>query len=444
MKRRILIPAMLFSLTLAAQTNYDDVAVIVNGNNAESVEIGQYFKWKRNIPDKNVIKIKCTSDLEIDSITFDGIRDQIEDSLKSKNLLNSVNYLVTVKGIPIKIKRASCYSTVNSQFERCNAFDSELRSLAAADSILRYPYSYIFNPYFGSNENFSRHKFGVFLVTRLDGITKLDVINLINNSGPDIPLRKENSIFIFDIGAKNSELSDYFFRDFSEHKTELESLGWKAEILSNKEEGNIYSNVAGFNAINYRRDSISLKWNFLPGSIGNQIDFATSDTVIQNSYKSLPFLKALSQGITGISSYPYLNFYNYSIKMKDVFERFTHDSPSFNLAEAYHSCIKLLSWMDIVIGDPKTSVKIVYPLGLKPDENEQSEIKVFPNPSRGHFFVNGTAFEIYGIKISDTSGKLLFEQNSAEINLEGLNIRGLLLLTIETNKGPLIRKISVE
>ena len=62
-----------------AQINYDDVAVIINESNNESVQIGQYFAQKRNIPADNIIYIHCSSDELTDSAGFEGIRRQIEE-----------------------------------------------------------------------------------------------------------------------------------------------------------------------------------------------------------------------------------------------------------------------------------------------------------------------------------------------------------------------------
>lgn len=75
---------------LGQTTNYNDVAVIVNDNSPVSVEIANYFKNARSIPNENIIHINASTNEQIDSLEFVSIRTQIEDYLISSNLVNQL------------------------------------------------------------------------------------------------------------------------------------------------------------------------------------------------------------------------------------------------------------------------------------------------------------------------------------------------------------------
>ena len=89
--------------SLSAQTNYNDVAVIVNMNSQESIDIGAFFKNARNIPDVNMIYVYTSTTQDIDSVTFESLRSQVENHLVNNILVDSINYLVTTKGVPLSV-----------------------------------------------------------------------------------------------------------------------------------------------------------------------------------------------------------------------------------------------------------------------------------------------------------------------------------------------------
>lgn len=438
------------SLSVNAQVKYDDVVVFINGNSLESVEIGNYFKAARNIPSKNIISVNCVSDIEIDSITYEKIREQMLDSLLKRNLLNSTNYLVMVKGIPIKVRCTACYST-KADFSRCSSFDSEMTLLGSNDSLNPYRWNRVSHPYYQSNEYFSRRKFGNFLVTRLDGVSKKDVLNLIDNNSPDIPVSREESRVILNYGKTEYEepdqiLANYFLEECNEHKSNILNAGWKAEVISDTTKINNYDNILYYSNRNWDLNKQSIKWNFLPGSIGNQIDaYKLSDSiVIRNDYNSLPFFENVSNGISGIGGYAYLHFENYKIEADKVFLKYTNPSVSYNLAESFYSNIRFLASMYIVIGDPKTSLKVTYPLSVSNEPMNANGVNIFPNPSIGRFHVNVLGKTLKNIKVLNSMGQLIVQSATTEVNVESLNLKGIFFIHIETSDGSFLRKIMLE
>lgn len=71
------------------------------------------------------------------------------------------------------------------------------------------------------------------------------------------------------------------------------------------------------------------------------------------------------------------------------------------------------------------------------------KIKVYPNPSNGEIFISfENTIQLLNYEVYDLNGRLLIknEMKRTEINISELN-RGVYLLRIETDKGPIIKKI---
>lgn len=123
--RPILIYCLFFVLNGISQTiNYKDVAVVVNLNSEASEAIGNHFKTSRNIPSQNVIYIDAPTTEIIDSFQFILIKNQIENYLVTNNLKDSINYIVTTKGVPLKVGNNCVFDTLPGM--SCASFDSEI------------------------------------------------------------------------------------------------------------------------------------------------------------------------------------------------------------------------------------------------------------------------------------------------------------------------------
>ena len=199
MKKSLVFLAICFLFTsLTAQTvNYNDVAVIVNTNSSASVEIGNYFKDKRNIPDINIINIQCSTEERVDSAELFSIVHQVGDYLVENGIDQSINYLVTTKGVPLIYEAANCDSFPENL--KCSAIDSELTLVLNHEDQIGYRQGFI-NPYFDNLDyTFSQEEYNIYLVTRLDAYTVEDVKSLIDRSGPDLKIDKKEAQFIFDL-----------------------------------------------------------------------------------------------------------------------------------------------------------------------------------------------------------------------------------------------------
>ena len=124
---------LLFSLAWCpapATVSYNDVAVVVNMHSSASQAIGSYFQMHRGIPATNMIYVYVDTTEEIDSTMFNVLRSQVEDQLILNNIRDSINYLVTTKGVPLKVNRGSTYS----QSSPSSSVESELMLILGAYS----------------------------------------------------------------------------------------------------------------------------------------------------------------------------------------------------------------------------------------------------------------------------------------------------------------------
>src|SRR5580765_4945633 len=139
--------------TLAAQTG-ENVLLVVNGNDASSREIGEYYQQRRSVPVKNICTISTTSEEEIDWATYEQqVETPIGACLKKNALQEKVLYIVTTLGVPLKVKGAGSGMTA----EYC-AVDSELALLYGKMKGAKFERSgMVPNPLFRKRDEAFRH-----------------------------------------------------------------------------------------------------------------------------------------------------------------------------------------------------------------------------------------------------------------------------------------------
>jgi len=151
--------------------SYDDVALIVNDDSPVSRDIGTYFAEKRGIPPERIINITTSTSETINTGQFDDMAGQISGALAARGLTDSINYLVTTKGVPLR---------VSGNNWRQASVDSELMLVDSPDESAIHGGWRIDNPYFQAWKPFSREDYGIRLVTRLTGYTADEAKRLVD------------------------------------------------------------------------------------------------------------------------------------------------------------------------------------------------------------------------------------------------------------------------
>lgn len=360
--------------TAQAPVTYDDVGVIININDTNSVAIGEYFARERGVPARNLIRIDAPAQETITGGQFDTVRAEIEEYLVSTGLVDSLNYLVTTKGVPLRVN----YGGTLIQPDMRNAsFDAEIMLILGdnaghigRNTLIIPPNSVRAHQYFMKDEPFKRagvipgtsppRTYDMFLTTRLTGLTREDAIAMIDRSGPFTFVDKDSALFVFDRDPRPIQLVPYD-SNLAAAGAMVGSLGWN--VLLNEDSVFITGqrNVIGYASWgsndhydHHYTTKARPRNHWVPGSLAETYvstsarNFTPGKTGGQSRIADL-----IEEGCTGASGYV---FEPYSIALTWVNMLFDRYLRGYNLAESYYMSNPTISWMAVVVGDPKTSI----------------------------------------------------------------------------------------
>ena len=184
--------------------NYSDVAVLVNNKSDVSREIAWAFIEARNISEERIFIFDMPNTPTGETIN----RDQFEtyflepmyEMLMNRSNSSKINYLVTTKGIPLRVSGGQ---------NTAASFDQEISLLGGRynESIgSSWWITHDYGPIAGNSmEAFTRQEYGFFLVTRLTGYTTETAIGLIEKANNSLGNRGN---FVLDL-ATNRNGSGY-------------------------------------------------------------------------------------------------------------------------------------------------------------------------------------------------------------------------------------------
>jgi uncharacterized protein (TIGR03790 family) len=452
---------ILFSLNIAAQSNvnYNDVAVIFNSNSPASIEIANYFKQKRNIPEINMIEVNTSTDEEINDSTFNDYLEQVKSYITSNNLTNTLNYLVTTKGCPLKVSRFeddqnNCNASVESEFMlMLSGNESVIGSCTSFNELSTG--NFLTNPYFQQVSNFSKSVYDIYLVTRLDAYTVEQVLEMIDKSGPNVYVNKSEVLFVLDqavnfsgnplnnaLSATNSLLSNrnwlVLFNNDSVFVTDQENVMGYASWGSNDAHAGLFS------------ENAKPRNTWHNGSLA-ETHVSTSARSFQpgTEYGQSLIADLIDEGVSGVKGYVYEPFVIAIASSDILFERYTRmnnqGNPIYNLAESFFSASRMISWKDVVIGDPKTSITTneIYS-SIHTPAHHKDEFVMFPNPGKDFIQIRRTAGNSspkHLIEIMDLEGRKVYqsleENDSINIDIRDLKSGFYIVNTVNLNSGKL-------
>jgi len=442
-----LLMTMLICLSGFSQGNYDDVAVIVNDNSPVSIEIGNYFKQSRNIPSQNLIHIQTVTDEVIDTTEFRNIQYQIKNYILSQEMENTLNYLVTTKGVPFDIQVDSCTYQSPFTFSWCSSLESELTLLLSSDSTKILKKNYFLNPYYNDTSHFNRDDYDLLLVTRLDGYSKQDVFDLIDRTGPETWVNKQAGKFVFDISyTQDTIIINYFAGMMQPAVDSLNAAGWNTLFDTDTLMPPVQNHVIGFVGFLQQIIQFDLNFTWEKGSFSELMvtgpDFTFYDTLNTTGNLILPDL--INEGCGGASGFVHATYGSLITDYPVFFTRYYSEKYNpFNLAESYYMATKTLSWMNIIIGDPKTTIT-TQGNSLIVNTDKEHFFTVFPNPASDNISIrfqnNQTGLVL--ITLINQSGQNILQNfyqtnsNSDEIRIKTNNLHnGLYLIGITTETG---------
>ena len=455
MKNLIFLLAILFSslsLRTQAQVDYNDVAVVINTNSPVSVRVGNYFQQQRDIPEINMIRIAIPTSEEIDTFELNEIVQQIDSYLSSNQIKEQINYLVTTKGVPLKVAADQCLDV--NDLPGCSSLDSELTLLRGnlINEIGRLGGSN--NPYYDKNTRFSSTLFDMYLVTRLDGYTEQDIMNMIDRSGPNLLTQQSTNTVILDISHLSANISGGIFslfdNKFMEISDSLTANNWSTvyhpdtSVLMNQQ------NVLALINLNYDPFDESSNHTWSKGSIASMLfsETATTFDINQNPNNKILLADLIAEGATGGFGSTFYTYASNNPSNKIMLNAYLNVDSSYNLAESHFMALRRISLATIIIGDPKTSLKIDF-INNTSNPELNNTITLFPNPNTGQFDIRTGEETVNQVRVFNAMGQLVYSQregfNKGLISLSIPSIsNGIYLVELDTENGKVSKKMIVE
>lgn len=340
-------PVRIESETAEQRAQYPEeskrVLLVINNASAASREIGEYYALKRQIPRSNILRIDVSTSENISESEYrHGIEQPIRTAIS--RIPDRIDFIVLTKGIPIRLRDNNGYS-VDAFLVAMNLNISPITELK--DEQVRQS----MNPYFNRNEEFNSSKFGIYLVTRLEGYSVAHSKRLVDLS---LSAQREEGPFFFD-AAENRKSEGYIEMQQTLYRANalLQSKGFQSTIDETKEfvapstplagYASWGSNDGGFTSIAYR------KLQFKPGALAETFVSTSARTFTPTDEGQSLIGDLIRQGVTGVKGYV-SEPYTFALAKPDIlFDRYTE---GFNLAESFYMASLVVKWKDIVIGDP--------------------------------------------------------------------------------------------
>ncbi|HEY1759600.1 MAG TPA: TIGR03790 family protein [Bryobacteraceae bacterium] len=341
------------------------VLVVVNDNSPVSRSIGEYYALRRAIPARNICHIRTTADEVIPRSQFNlEVAAPIADYLKKNNLVESVLYIVTTLGVPLKIPTSG---TVTGLADDDASVDSELTLLYS--DIKHGPHAIVGslpNPFFGrTKDKFSHPEFPIYLVTRLAAYDFDEVKGIVDRSLHAVNRGK----FVIDMagGLANAEGEGWLLNAASLLPADRVVLDKTTTPLYDQTDVIGYASW-GSNDKNHLKRFPGFQW--LPGAIMTEYVSTNGrtftrppDTWALSNWGSPQLWWAgapqtltadyIHEGATGASGHVYEPYLNMNPRPDLLLPAYYQGR---NLADSYYISIPRLSWQNIVVGDPLCSL----------------------------------------------------------------------------------------
>jgi uncharacterized protein (TIGR03790 family) len=353
------LPALVVSQSWAQPP--DSVLIVVNQSSALSRKIGEYYAARRRVPAVNICRLQATTDEEVSRADFDGqISHPVRGYLSAHHLTEKILYIVTTAGVPLKVRGSGGLTgdaaSVDSELTLLY-FDLHGQSHALPAGIA--------NPFFGKTGVPFRHPdFPIYLVTRLAGYDFDDVKGIVDRA----LLAQNRGKFVIDLKASDSTQGNGWLLDAARQlPRERVVFDSSADVLEHESDVIGY---ASWGSNDPARKQRHLDFHWLPGAIMTEYvstngrtfarppdswniggwghlnaTFAGSPQTLTADY--------IHDGATGASGHVYEPYLQLTPRPNILLPAYYHGR---NLAESYYLSIPILSWMNIVIGDPLCSL----------------------------------------------------------------------------------------
>ncbi len=340
------------------------VLLVCNIASNDSIKLTELYAQKRKIPLKNIVQIDAPTTEEVGMMTFERtIQKPIRRAIAG--IPNRIDYIVLTRGVPFRVDNSWGYS-VDSLLVGMNKTFTPSTPKLPPDEEGRMEHA---NPYGGQDAPFSSERFGIYLVTRIDGYTLEDSVRMVEGS---IKASPEKGPFLFDLAPnrfdspRSQESSGWHQERMRDAATDLSNRGFKTimedplEIQQQNEDMSLKdkflappdllmgyvswgSNDRSFDLEKYR----SLK--FRSGSIAETYVSTSARTLIPTDDGQSLVGDLIQAGVTGVKGYVSEPWTIALARVDVLFDRYTR---GYNLAESFYMSSQMIKWKDVVFGDP--------------------------------------------------------------------------------------------
>ncbi len=340
----------------------DTVLIVVNQPSALSRQIGEYYAQRRHIAASNICRLNASMNEEISRSEYgDQVARPIQEYLRGHRLTEKVLYIVTTAGVPLKIRGNL------GLVGEASSVDSELTLLYGDLHGRPHPVpAGIANPFFGkTNAPFRHPDFPIYLVTRLAGYDFDDVKGIIDRA---LAARNRGK-FVIDLkGSDNTQGNLWLAQAAQQLPRDRVVFDRSRNVLYRESDVIAYASW-GSNDPDRKERHLGFQW--LPGAIMTEYVSTNGRTFARppdswriggawgdpktNFAGSPQSLTAdyIHDGVTGASGHVYEPYLQLTPRPNILLPAYFHGR---NLAESYYLAIPMLSWMNIVVGDPLCSL----------------------------------------------------------------------------------------
>ncbi|MCP5115186.1 MAG: TIGR03790 family protein [bacterium] len=334
-----------------------NVLLVENDSSETSITISSYYAERRSIPSGNVCRLHAPDRETVSRWVYEKqVEQPITSCLRQNRLLEQVLYIVTTKGVPLRIE-----GTTGSK-GRAASVDSELTLLYGKLKRRRYPIEGpVPNPLFGKRDSPFRHPgFPIYLVTRLTAYDVEAVKAMIDRS----LVAKNRGRVALDLSSGNDgDGNNWLRRAALLMPPDRVILEETEQVLAARKDVIAYASW-GSNDKNRKRRRLGFGW--LPGAIATEFVSTNGRTMKRppddwtfgtwkdksSWFGGSPQGLAgdlIAEGVTGVSAHVYEPYLHTTPRPDHLLPAYLSGR---NLAESFYIAMPVLSWMNIVIGDP--------------------------------------------------------------------------------------------
>lgn len=346
----------------------------------DSLEIANYYKNKRSIPNANVVGVAMPTTESITRSDYDTyIKAGIESALTSAGLANTIKYIVLTKGVPLKVKDGAHSN------EFYMSYTADYASVDSSVTLLYQTYTNVGkvnNPYYAHSSGhttvldyrFKPNSFKdtgyvgspseatlKYLVTRLDGYTIADIENMIDRAySADTT---STGYFVFD--EYNASRTFRYIND-SQAISTLNTLSMNS-YLNGVDSASSYIITAPGSVVGYT--GYGTYSGFPNDYYNNTLNFTYLNGAVTSTYESYAAFHMTSPDTTNHGQIAQFIHAGGSGGIGNVFEPYSDAianediwMPAYALgytwADAAYMSLAYLDWTTVVLGDPLMQIVI--------------------------------------------------------------------------------------